>query len=247
MASILELSRVEKSFPQSQVQALRGVDLRIDAGEFVSIMGPSGSGKSTLLNLIAALDTPTSGTIAIDGQNIGTLSDDQLTLLRRTKIGIVFQFFNLLPTLNATDNVLLPVLLGRRASEEDHARAQGLLVEVGLGDRATHRIAQLSGGQMQRVAIARALMTQPRLLLADEPTGNLDSTIGQGILHLLREICDRHKTTIVLVTHDRSAADFGHRLVRLRDGRVVADERVTATVPPLSAKADAQAAASGSP
>jgi putative ABC transport system ATP-binding protein len=227
MASLLELASVEKSFPQSQVRALHGVDLRIDAGEFVSIMGPSGSGKSTLLNLIAALDIPTAGSIRIDGENIGTLTDDQLTLLRRTKIGIVFQFFNLLPTLNAMDNVLLPVLLSRRATEEDHARARGLLVEVGLGDRTTHRISQLSGGQMQRVAIARALMIKPRLLLADEPTGNLDSAIGKGILRLLREICDRHGTTIVLVTHDRSAADFGHRLVRLLDGRIVADERIT--------------------
>lgn len=231
MASLLELSNVEKAFPNSEVRALRGVDLRIDTGEFVSIMGPSGSGKSTLLNLIAALDTPTAGAIRIDGENIGTLSDDQLTRLRRHKIGIVFQFFNLLPTLNALDNVLLPVLLSRRATEEDQARAQGLLAEVGLGDRTTHRIAQLSGGQMQRVAIARALMIKPRLLLADEPTGNLDSAIGKGILRLLREICERHGTTIVLVTHDRSAADFGHRLVRLLDGKVVADERIVSPPP----------------
>jgi putative ABC transport system ATP-binding protein len=227
-ASLIELQGVEKSFPQSQVQALRGVDLRIAPGEFVSIMGPSGSGKSTLLNLIAALDTPTAGTIRFDGQDVGTLSDDQLTLLRRRKIGIVFQFFNLLPTLNALDNVLLPVLLERRATEEDRARAQGLLAEVGLGDRAAHRMAQLSGGQMQRVAIARALMIRPRLLLADEPTGNLDSAIGLGILKLLREICERHGTTIVLVTHDRAAADTGRRLVQLRDGRIVSDERLGA-------------------
>ena len=223
-SAIIEIHRVEKSFPQSQVQALRGVDLRIDAGEFVSIMGPSGSGKSTLLNLIAALDIPTAGSIRIDGQDISLLGDDQLTLLRRRKIGIVFQFFNLLPTLNARDNVLLPLLLERRPSAEDRARADALLAEVGLSERATHRIGQLSGGQLQRVAIARALMIKPRLLLADEPTGNLDSAIGQGILRLLREICDRHGTTIVLVTHDRSAAETADRLVQMRDGRVLSDE-----------------------
>lgn len=224
MPDLIELHRVEKSYPGAQV--LRGVDLRIAAGEFVSIMGPSGSGKSTLLNLIAALDVPTAGTIRIDGQDVGVMSDDQLTLLRRRKIGIVFQFFNLLPTLDALDNVLLPVSLDRRPTEEDRARARGLLAEVGLGDRAAHRITQLSGGQMQRVAIARALMIRPRLLLADEPTGNLDSAVGQGILRLLREICDRHGTTIVLVTHDRAAADTGHRLVLLRDGVIVGDERI---------------------
>lgn len=221
MPSILELSKVGKSFPQSHVQALRSIDLQFASGEFVTIMGPSGSGKSTLLNLVAALDTPTTGTIRFEGRDISALADDELTLLRRRKIGIVFQFFNLLPTLNALDNVLLPVRLERRATDADRARARELLCEVGLRDRLEHRSAQLSGGEMQRVAIARALVMRPRLLLADEPTGNLDSVIGQGILHLLREICDRSGTTVIMVTHDRNAAAIGDRLVQLRDGQVI--------------------------
>jgi putative ABC transport system ATP-binding protein len=208
----------------ARVDALKGIDLTIAAGEFVSIMGPSGSGKSTLLNLVSALDTPSAGEISIDGQEIGNLSDDELTLFRRRKIGLIFQFFNLLPTLTALDNVLLPLMLEGKINEKDREHAREILSEVGLSQRASHRLHQLSGGEMQRVAIARALILDPRLLLADEPTGNLDSATGQTVLKLLRELCERHKTTVVMVTHDLNAARMGDRIVTLKDGRLVTDE-----------------------
>ncbi len=225
---MIELRSVSKSYGEGagRVDALRGVDLRIEAGEFVSIMGPSGSGKSTLLNLVSALDLPTAGQITIAGQDIATLDDDALTLFRRRSIGLVFQFFNLLPTLDALHNVLLPVMLERKATGADRARAQQLLVEVGLGARTTHRMHQLSGGEMQRVAMARALVLQPRLILADEPTGNLDTVTGGSILALLRSLCTQHGTTVVMVTHDRNAAQAGDRIVSLRDGAIVGDEPV---------------------
>jgi putative ABC transport system ATP-binding protein len=221
------LSGVTKAYGEgpAQVQALRGVSLSIERGEFVSIMGRSGSGKSTLLNLVSALDVPTTGTITIEGQDIAALDDDALTLFRRRKIGLVFQFFNLLPTLDALSNVLLPAMLERKATDADRARAAKLLGEVGLAERVTHRLHQLSGGEMQRVAIARALMLEPKLILADEPTGNLDSTTGRAVLDLLRSLCKDHGTTVVMVTHDRGAADVGDRIVSLRDGNVVGDER----------------------
>ena len=225
---MLELSKVTKTYGEgpAAVQALRGVDLSIPYGEFVSIMGPSGSGKSTLLNLVSALDVPSAGTIAIEGQDIAKLDDDALTLFRRRKIGLVFQFFNLLPTLDAVSNVLLPAMLERKASTEDRARAEKLLAEVGLAKRIGHRLHQLSGGEMQRVAIARALMLEPKLVLADEPTGNLDTATGRSVLALLRALCKDHGTTVVMVTHDRSAAEAGDRIVSLRDGVIVGDERI---------------------
>lgn len=208
------------------MEALRGVDLSIAAGEFVSVMGPSGSGKSTLLNLVSALDVPSTGQIDIDGHAISAMDDDALTLFRRRKIGLIFQFFNLLPTLNALDNVLLPLMLEGRTNQHDRARAQRLLVEVGLKERVQHRLHQLSGGEMQRVAIARALILEPKLILADEPTGNLDSATGQTVLSLLRSTCQAHRTTVVMVTHDLQAAQAGDRIVELRDGRIVRDEDV---------------------
>lgn len=222
---MIRLSGVGKTYGEGSaaVHALRGVDLHIPAGQFVSVMGPSGSGKSTLLNLVSALDAPTTGSVVIGGEDVGALSDDRLTLFRRRSIGLVFQFFNLLPTLDATDNVLLPVMLERRATAADRQRAERLLADVGLGQRTRHRIHQLSGGEMQRVAIARALVLQPRLLLADEPTGNLDSATGAAILELLRNACRTHGMTVVMVTHDRSAASVGDRLVLLKDGRIVGD------------------------
>jgi putative ABC transport system ATP-binding protein len=227
---VLELSGVSKTYGDgpARVEALRHIDLRIEGGEFVSIMGPSGSGKSTLLNLISALDLPTAGRIVIAGQDIGALDDDALTLFRRRTIGLIFQFFNLMPTLDAKDNVLLPVLLERRATPDDIARADQLLDEVGLGQRKDHRVHQLSGGEMQRVAIARAFIVSPRLILADEPTGNLDQATGQSILGILRATCKTHGTTVVMVTHDRSAAGAGDRIVSLRDGALVGDERLGA-------------------
>ena len=219
------------------MEALRGVDLSIAAGEFVSIMGPSGSGKSTLLNLVSALDVPSTGDIAIDGQSIAALDDDALTLFRRRKIGLVFQFFNLLPTLNALDNVLLPLMLEGRTNDLDRQRAERLLAEVGLAQRAQHRLHQLSGGEMQRVAIARALVLEPKLILADEPTGNLDQATGHNVLALLRNTCQTHRTTIVMVTHDREAARAGDRIVELRDGRIVSDHSLPAREPQSEARA----------
>jgi putative ABC transport system ATP-binding protein len=221
----------------ARVEALRSVDLEIASGEFTSIMGPSGSGKSTLLNLVSALDVPSSGRIALDGRDIATLDDDALTMFRRRKIGLIFQLFNLLPTLNALDNVLLPVMLERKATAQDRARAEQLLAEVGLAARVQHRTYELSGGELQRVAIARALILEPRLILADEPTGNLDSVTGGSILELLRAACDRRGTTVVMVTHDERAARVGGRILSLRDGRIVNDERITAEPRLAGAKA----------
>jgi putative ABC transport system ATP-binding protein len=207
----------------SAVAALRALNLEIGAGEFVAIMGPSGSGKSTLLNLLSALDTPTSGTVKLDGQDIRSLTDDAVTLFRRTRIGLIFQFFNLLPTLTAVENVLLPVLLARRAGEQDQARAVDLLRQVGLSHRLHHKPGELSGGEMQRVAIARAFVCQPPIILADEPTGNLDSVSGAEILRLLRQQAEERGATVVMVTHDAQAARVGTRLIVIRDGRIQED------------------------
>ncbi len=225
---MIELTSVHKTYGSgpTRVEALTDVSLRIAPGEFVSIMGPSGSGKSTLLNLVSALDLPTSGSIRIDGRDLGSLDDDALTLFRRRTIGLVFQFFTLLPTLDALDNVLLPVMLERRPAVADRDRAEGLLAEVGLERRARHRLHELSGGELQRVAIARALVLGPKLLLADEPTGNLDSQTGSAILALLRRTAERHGTTVVMVTHDVNGARVGHRIVSLTDGRIVGDEQL---------------------
>ena len=222
---MISLQQVRKVYGdgETRVEALRGVDLEIGAGEFVSVRGPSCSGKAPLLNLVSALDIPTAGRIVIDGVDIGTLDDDALTLFRRRRIGLVFQFFNLMPTLDAVDNVLLPVLLERAAGTDDRRRASALLEAVGLAGRAAHKIHQLSGGEMQRVAIARALILEPRLILADEPTGNLDSATGAAILALLQRTAREHGTTVVMVTHDRAAAEAGGRLVRLRDGHIEGD------------------------
>jgi putative ABC transport system ATP-binding protein len=227
---MLELQSVSKTYgmAESRVEALKGIDATLRAGEFVSIMGPSGSGKSTLLNLVSALDAPSSGKVLIDGVDTSTLDDDALTLFRRHRIGLIFQFFNLLPTLDALDNTLLPVMIERKIGPADQARAEELLAEVGLGKRLRHRMHQLSGGEMQRVAIARALVMRPRLILADEPTGNLDSETGAGILRLLRQLCDQTGTTIVMVTHDQGAALVGDRILWLKDGRLVKDERTSA-------------------
>ena len=175
---------------------------------------------------MSALDLPSSGRITIDGHDLSTLGDDDLTLFRRQTIGLVFQFFNLLPTLDALDNVLLPLMLERRPSAADRERARSLLAEVGLERRLSHRLHELSGGEMQRVAIARALVLGPKLLLADEPTGNLDTQTGTSILELLRRTAERHGTTVVMVTHDLGAAKVGHRIVSVRDGAVVGDERL---------------------
>lgn len=199
--------------------------MSVAAGELLSIMGPSGSGKSTLLHLLGALDTPSTGDVFFHGQNLRAMSDRQRSLLRRTRIGFVFQFFNLIPTLRANENVALPLFLSGLRRSKALARAQASLERVGLVHRAEHFPEEMSGGEMQRVAIARALVTEPEAILCDEPTGNLDSKTSQGILELLRSLPEAGKRSLVMVTHDRKAADIGDRLVHIQDG-VVANEEV---------------------
>jgi putative ABC transport system ATP-binding protein len=205
---------------ESDITALAGVSLEIPQGSFAAIMGPSGSGKSTLLHLIGGLDRPTSGDLLVDGRLIGQMADDQVTLFRRNKIGFIFQFFNLLPTLTALENVALPFVLDGRAKVEADERAAMLLAKVGLDKRKDHLPEELSGGEIQRVAIARALVFSPPILLADEPTGNLDSKNGEAILALLKHINQDDGCTVVMVTHSEEAASYGNRKIYLRDGRV---------------------------
>jgi putative ABC transport system ATP-binding protein len=227
---MIELQQVSKRYDHGDVpvEALRGINLSITRGEFVAIMGPSGSGKSTLLNLLSALDRPSSGTIRLDGRDIASLSDDQVTLLRRNRIGLIFQFFNLLPTLTAVENVLLPVLMSRAPTRQDRDRAHELLHHVGLNHRLDHKPGQLSGGEMQRVAIARAFVTAPPIILADEPTGNLDTASGHEVLQLLRRQASEQGATVVMVTHDAQAARVGTRLLVIRDGAILRDDRLVA-------------------
>jgi putative ABC transport system ATP-binding protein len=207
-----------------RVENLRGIDLEIPAGQFVAIMGASGSGKSTLLGLLAGLDTPTSGTIVLDGIDITGLEEDELALARGRKIGFVFQSYQLIPTLTAEENVLLPFELLGGEVREGMERARKLLESVGLSDRLDHYPVQLSGGEQQRVALARAFMVQPPILMADEPTGNLDSVNGQHVLELLLALNRRENTTLILVTHDQTLASRADRIVTLRDGMIVVDE-----------------------
>jgi putative ABC transport system ATP-binding protein len=208
------------------VDALKGASFTVDRGEFVSIMGPSGSGKSTLLHLIGGLDRPSAGSIRIDGQPIQSFSDNDLSAFRRRRLGFIFQFFNLLPTLSAIENVALPLLLDGKSMSSVSGRAKELLSLMGLDSRMNHRPDQLSGGEMQRVAIARALVTDPLLILADEPTGNLDSKTGTVVLELLARIARERGNSIIMVTHDPRAASYGTRLIQLRDGLIESDERV---------------------
>lgn len=219
----VQLNNVTKTYKQgkTEVQALRNVSLQIAAGQFIAIMGASGSGKSTLLHLCAGLSTPTSGEVWLFGQNVSTLHDDALTLFRRHHIGLIFQAFNLMPTMSALENVCLPLLIDRRPLKEVAPKAEKLLEIVGLRDRAAHRPDELSGGQQQRVAIARALVNEASLLLADEPTGNLDSKTGEDILHLLRELVVDHGRTVVMVTHDPKAAAYADRVITLSDGQII--------------------------
>jgi putative ABC transport system ATP-binding protein len=223
MPSIVEVSGLTKIYGSgaSQVIALDSVDLVVPEGQFVTVMGPSGCGKSTLLNLLGGLDTPTAGTISIDSHDLGTLPDDQLTELRRRRIGFVFQFFNLIPVLDATENASLPLRLD--GIKDAEARAATWLERVGLGDRLHNRPDQLSGGQQQRVAIARALSTEPALVLADEPTGNLDSKSAGEIGELLRQVSTKWGRSVLMVTHDPRIASYAQRLVLMRDGRIVDD------------------------
>ncbi|NUQ84745.1 MAG: ABC transporter ATP-binding protein [Anaerolineales bacterium] len=206
----------------TSVRALDEVTLSVASGEFVAIQGPSGSGKSTLLNLIGTLDTPTSGQITVDGVDLGTLRGDALADFRRAKIGFVFQLFNLVPTLNALENVMLPLLPYQRGlGFKLEARARELLTRIGLEERLHHLPGQLSGGEQQRVAIARALINSPSLILADEPTGNLDTKIGEEIVGLLRQLNQEQGLTLVLVTHDAAVASQADRIIHLQDGRLL--------------------------
>ena len=203
------------------VEALRGTNLSVHKGEFVAVMGPSGSGKSTLLHLLGGLDTPSSGEIYLAGQPLSRLNDRKLTLLRRRKVGFIFQFYNLLPTQTALENVALPLLIDGKQMRQQRPWVGSMMERVGLSDRINHRPDQLSGGQQQRVAIARAFITKPEIVLADEPTGNLDSKSGIAVLELLKQACQELTATIVMVTHEARAASFAHRIVFLKDGLIV--------------------------
>jgi putative ABC transport system ATP-binding protein len=213
--------------PTHKVEILRGIDIVIPSGQFVAIMGPSGSGKSTLLGLLAGLDNATSGKLLLDGEDITGLSEDRMAVVRGRKIGFVFQSFQLIPTLTAEENVLLPAELAG-AGAEAAPRARELLTRVGLADRLDHYPVQLSGGEQQRVALARAFITRPPILLADEPTGNLDGRTGEQVLELLLELNRREGATLVMVTHDAALAAHADRIITLRDGLVVSDKEVGA-------------------
>jgi putative ABC transport system ATP-binding protein len=206
---------------EAAVDALRGVDVAFAPGEFAAIMGPSGSGKSTLMHILAGLDRPSSGDVVIDGVALSGLDDGRLTELRRDRIGFVFQAFNLLPVLNAEENILLPLEIAGRTPDREWI--DRLIETVGLGDRLTHRPSELSGGQQQRVAVARALASKPAVIFADEPTGNLDSAASEEVLGLLRRSVDEFGQTVVMVTHEAHAAAFADRVLEMADGRIVAD------------------------
>lgn len=226
---MIHIDDVTKTYQMGQVQvhALRSVSLDIERGEFVTIMGPSGSGKSTLMNLIGCLDTPTSGTYTLDGQDVSQLGQRQLAHIRNHEIGFVFQGFNLLARTTAERQVELPLLYAGVGAADRRERAREALETVGLGNRLRHRPDELSGGQQQRVAIARALVTRPSIILADEPTGNLDTRTGHVVLELFQRLNDEG-ITVVFVTHDPETAEYGKRIVRIRDGEIVGDERVAA-------------------
>jgi len=224
---VLEAKDLRKQYKLGQhlVNALTGVNFQVEEGEFVAIMGPSGSGKSTLLHLLGGLDTPTEGNITLAEQSLAKLSEHKATLVRRHNVGFVFQFFNLLPTLTAEENVLLPVIIDGKNPRKYKERLTNLLDLVGLLDRRTHKPDQLSGGEQQRVAVARALITEPAILLADEPTGNLDTKTGNSIMELLRRSCNELKQTVIVVTHDPKAAAYANRIIFLRDGDIVEELR----------------------
>ena len=225
--SLIEFTQISKTYQMGKVTvpALVDVDLHIEAGEFVAIMGTSGSGKSTLMNIMGLLDTPTAGAYRLDGQEVGRLSGRRLAQLRGQRIGFVFQSFNLLPRVTALENVELALAYARRGNRR--RRAREALELVGLTDRARHRSNELSGGQQQRVAIARALVKDPNIILADEPTGNIDSHTADEIMALLQRLHREHGITIVIITHNMDIADRAHRIIRLLDGRIVEDQRKT--------------------
>ena len=226
MSNVIEIRNIIRDFQlgQETVHVLKGIDLDIKTGDYVAIMGPSGSGKSTLMNLLGCLDTPTSGSYILNGKDVSQMSDDDLAEIRNTEIGFVFQTFNLLPRTTALDNVALPMVYAGASKSERTKRASEVLTDVGLADRMDHKPNQLSGGQRQRVAVGRALVNKPSIILADEPTGNLDSKTGHEIMALFEDI---HKAgnTVIMVTHEEEIAEHAHRVIRLRDGMIESDTR----------------------
>ncbi|MTB50831.1 ABC transporter ATP-binding protein [Lewinella sp. W8] len=226
MPAVIDISQLTKTYimGQTKVHALRGIDLQINTNEYVALMGPSGSGKSTLMNLLGCLDTPTAGNYLLDGRDVSKMDDSELANIRNEKIGFVFQTFNLLPRQTTLENVALPLVYAGISRKERHDRAAEVLDSVGLGDRLDHRPNELSGGQRQRVAIARALVNRPAIILADEPTGNLDTKTSIEIMEIFEKI-QANGNTVILVTHEPDISEHAHRIVRLRDGLVESDER----------------------
>ncbi len=226
MQAAVEIQGVDKTYRMgdAEVHALKNVNLKVNRKDFVAIMGPSGSGKSTLLHMIGCLDRPTKGSVVLNGTDISTLSDSELARLRGNKIGFVFQFFNLYPTMTALENVELPMMIVERDKTEREKKAKELLKAVGLEDRTGHLPSQMSGGQRQRVAIARALANDPPLILADEPTGNLDSKTGEEIMALLNRLQENEGKTIIMITHEPDIAECAERLVHLKDGKIIKED-----------------------
>ena len=228
---VIEISNVRKEYMlgETKVEALKGVSLIAEKGEFIAIAGPSGSGKSTILNMIGCIDTPTSGNVIINGKEVNGLSDKELTRYRRVTVSFIFQSFNLIPVLNVYENIELPLLLQKITDPKiRHARVMHFITEVGLCDRIKNRPSELSGGQRQRVAIARALVTKPIMVLADEPTANLDSATGARIIDLMREINARKGTTFIFSTHDHNIMEHARRIVHIQDGLITGDEKKAA-------------------
>ncbi|MHA7057902.1 ABC transporter ATP-binding protein [Aquimarina sp. M1] len=226
MENVIDIKGIIRNFQlgQETVYVLKGIDLKIKRGDYIAIMGPSGSGKSTLMNLLGCLDTPTGGTYDLNGNDVSKMTDDELAEIRNKEIGFVFQTFNLLPRTTALDNVALPMVYAGTSKKDRHARAEEVLTDVGLADRMDHKPNQLSGGQRQRVAVGRALVNKPSIILADEPTGNLDSKTSLEIMQLFDDI-HAAGNTVILVTHEEEVAAHAHRVIRLRDGVIESDER----------------------
>jgi lipoprotein-releasing system ATP-binding protein len=243
MAELLRAQGLRKTFVvgAERLEVLKGIDLAVGRGEFVAVVGPSGAGKSTLLHLLGALERPSAGVVAYGGLLLGDLSEEALARFRNRTVGFVFQFHHLLPEFTALENVMLPLLIGRRGASEARGRAESLLHAVGLGDRLRHTPTELSGGEQQRVAMARALAAEPAILLADEPTGNLDSKTGEGVFDLLRQLNRERELTVVMVTHNESLSRRADRVVRMEDGRLASPH------PPAGAPVDGGAGATAGP
>ncbi len=224
---LIKITNLKRDFVlgSETIYVLKGIDLEISKGEYVALMGPSGSGKSTLMNLLGCLDTPTSGTYILNGKDVSKMHDDELAEIRNKEIGFVFQTFNLMPRTTALDNVALPMVYAGYSKSERYERATEVLTQVGLADRMDHKPNELSGGQRQRVAVGRALVNKPSIILADEPTGNLDSKTSEEIMALFGEI-HKNGNTVILVTHEEEIAAYAHRIIRLRDGIIEKDERI---------------------